>query len=193
MSDLHPHDPTAAPRGYAGLSERAGVAVAPAADFLDLVGPDAGRFLNGYVTCDTRAIGAGHHVRGFLTSLQGKVLAALEVVALPDRLRLRLPADAGAAARAHLAKYRIADRVEFELPYGLARLILAGPAAPAALAAAGVDPPAAGASATPSVAGQELLVLRPGRGVGPRFEIWLAAAASAAGAAGPARIRRARP
>jgi folate-binding protein YgfZ len=177
VHDRHDHDPVASPRGYAALVERAGVAAAPAADFLDLVGPDAGRFLNGYVTCDTRALAAGHHARGFLTSLQGRVLAELEVAALPDRLRLRLPADAGAAVRAHLQKYRIADRVEFELPHGVARLILAGPAAPAALAAAGVDPPAAGRGSQASVAGQELLVLRQERAVAPRFELWLAGTA----------------
>lgn len=170
-------DASASPRGYEALLERAGAAAPPAADFLDLVGPDAGRFLNGYVTCDTRALAAGGLRRGFLTSLQGRVLADLDVAALADRLRLRLAAGAGAAVRAHLEKYRLADRVELELPAGLARLVLRGPRSPEVLTAAGVEPPAAGAVATAAIADQDLQILRADRLGAPRFELWLAGAA----------------
>ena len=127
-----------APRGYSALVERAGAGAAPAADFLDLVGPDAARFLNGYVTCDVRALVELRHVRGFVTGREGRVLADLDLVALPGRLRLRLPAGLGETVRAHLGKYLLADRVELEPVAGFARLRLAGPAAPAVLAAAGL-------------------------------------------------------
>lgn len=170
-------DIAAAPPGYQALLARAGLAAAPAADFLDLTGPDAGRFLNGYVTCDLRSLAAGGLRRGFLTSLQGRVLADLDIGALADRLRLRLPAGAGAAVRAHLEKYRLADRVELELPAGLARLVLRGPRSPEVLAAAGVEPPAVGTAAPAAIAEQALQILRGDRPGAPRFELWFAGTA----------------
>ena len=164
------------PRGYAAHAERAGAGAAPAADFLDLAGPDAARFANGYLTCDTRALAEHRHARGFLTGRDGKVLADLDALALPGRLRLRLPAGAGAEVRAHLGRYLLADRVELEPADGLARLRLAGPAAPAVLAAAAIESPAPGAARPVELGGCHALLLAMERGRQPRFEIWSAAA-----------------
>ena len=165
-----------APRGYSALVERAGAGAAPAADFLDLVGPDAARFLNGYVTCDVRALVELRHVRGFVTGREGRVLADLDLVALPGRLRLRLPAGLGETVRAHLGKYLLADRVELEPVAGFARLRLAGPAAPAVLAAAGLEAPTPGGARPSELAGAALLLVAMERGRQPLFDLWAPAA-----------------
>lgn len=171
--------PAAEPRGYDALHQRAAVGPAPAADFLDLTGPDARRFVNGYVTCDTQALAEQRHARGFLTARDGKVRADLDLVALADRLRLRLPAGAGAATREHLGKYLLADRVELELRADLARLRLTGPAAPRVLGALGLEPPPPGAVRPGAAAGVEILLLGVERGRLPRFEFWATAGALA--------------
>lgn len=165
-----------APRGYSALVERAGAGAAPAADFLDLVGPDAARFLNGYVTCDVRALAELRHVRGFVTGREGRVLADLDLVALPGRLRLRLPAGLGETIRAHLGKYLLADRVELEPVAGVARLRLAGPAAPAVLAAAGLEAPTPGGARPSELAGAPILLVAMERGRQPLFDLWAPAA-----------------
>jgi folate-binding protein YgfZ len=175
MSAAHSFDD--APRGYDALLERVALGPAPAADFLDLIGPDARRFLNGYVTNDARALAARQHSRGFLTRRDGKLLADLDLVALDDRLRLRLPPGAGEPMRAHLAKYLLADRVELVPRAGLERLRLAGPAAAAPLRALGLEPPVPGAFTIAERAGAELLLLGVERGRSPRFELWTEAGA----------------
>ena len=166
-----------APRGYSALVERAGAGAAPAADFLDLVGPDAARFLNGYVTCDVRALVELRHVRGFVTGREGRVLADLDLVALPGRLRLRLPAGRGETVRAHLGKYLLADRVELEPAAGFARLRLAGPAAARRCSRRPASRPrrrvARGPASSPA---PRLLLLAMERGRQPRFELWAPAA-----------------
>ena len=161
-----------APRGYAALLERSGVGPAPAADFLDLAGPDAPRFANGYLTCDTRALAEGRHTRGFLTGRDGKVLAEADVVALAGRLRLRLPSGSREGVAAHLGRYLLADRVELEPRSDLSRLRLEGPAVPELLAALGAAAPAPGEVGIAELAGAALHLLGVARGSRPRWEIW---------------------
>jgi folate-binding protein YgfZ len=81
-------------------------------DLVMLTGTDRVRFLHGQVTCDVKALAAGHSAYGFFTSVQGRVLSELVVLALPDRLLLELPAGRGAAMAEHLRRYVIADDVE---------------------------------------------------------------------------------
>jgi folate-binding protein YgfZ len=100
-----------------------------AAGRLALGGADRARFLNGQVTCDVRGLGDGQGAYGFLTSVQGRVLADLVVLALADRLWVELPPGLDGEVAAHLRKYIIADRVELG-PLDAARpLALAGPGA----------------------------------------------------------------
>jgi len=79
---------------------------------LDLAGADRVRFLQNLVTCDLTALASGEAARGFLTLVRGGVLADTEIVALEDRWRLVVPPGRSGPVAEHLAKYRIADRVE---------------------------------------------------------------------------------
>ncbi len=181
MSNPNPPSPLPLAEALAALAESALAAPAPAADFLDLVGPDARRFLNGYVTCDTKSLPAGRLTRGFLTALKGQVLADFDLLAFDDRLRLRLPEGASESIAAHLGKYLLADRVELVPQPGLERWTLRGPAAPALVAGAGWPPPAPGEHGSAPVEAATLRLARMERGGPPRFELWGEAAALAAG------------
>jgi folate-binding protein YgfZ len=86
----------------------------PAADLIVVTGEDRARFLNGYLTCDVKSLDPGQGAYGFLTSAQGRVLADLVVLALPDRIVLEAPAGRGDSVVEHLSRYVIADRVAFE-------------------------------------------------------------------------------
>jgi folate-binding protein YgfZ len=174
--------PAPDPPGEAQLARelaalRAGAGWAPlAADRLDLAGPDRARFLHNLVTCEVRGLAPGRAVRGFFTQVKGGVLADVDLVELGDRFRLVLPEGRGAALRAHLEKYRIADRVEVAERTDLAALALRGAGAPELLAALGVAPPAPGERVEARIGGVAAGVRREARGREPRFELECAAA-----------------
>ncbi len=167
------------------LRRGSALAVAPAAEQLALTGPDAARFLNGYVTCDVARMTPGQASRGFLTGLKGQVLSDLDLLVEVDGVRLRLPAGYGARVREHLARYQLADRFELSAAEPLERLLLRGETAPATLAAAELPAPETGKHGT----GAGLTVVRTARPGEPRFELWgehapLSAARTALTAAG---------
>ena len=97
-----------------------------------MTGADRQRFLNAYITCDTKELPSGQSPYGFFTSAKGRILADCTVNALDEALLLELPQGQGEAIAAHLTKYIIVDRVTVEAtPHK--SLVLAGPEAPAVL------------------------------------------------------------
>lgn len=118
---------------YAALREGAGLLDRWPVARLRLTGEDRARFLQGLATCDVGALEPGAGAYGFLTSIKGRILADVAVLAADDALLLELPPGAGPAIRDHLAKYLIADRVEIEAADDLALLTVAGPAVREAL------------------------------------------------------------
>lgn len=153
---------------------RGGAAVGPlaAAERLELVGADARRFLNGYVTADVANLASDGVARGYLTDGKGHVLADFDLATAGDRLVLRLPAGQGAAIREHLDRYVLAARVELSDPAPLARVVLRGVRSVAALAAAGLGEPGRGRCATGEIGGVAVEVLAPERVGGTCFELW---------------------
>lgn len=131
---------SAALAGGVALDRAPGVAV------LDLTGADRVRFLQNLATADVAALAEGDIARGFLTHQKGGIVAGFEVVALAEALRLCLPADRLDAARAHLERYRVMERVELAARPERVVWRVEGPGAGAAalLAAAGVEAPGAG-------------------------------------------------
>jgi len=79
---------------------------------LRLVGPDAAHFLQGQVTQDVVALPAGHWTRAALCTAQGRILALLKVVAVPEGLWLVLPAERLAAIREHLQRFVLRAKVK---------------------------------------------------------------------------------
>jgi aminomethyltransferase len=80
-------------------------------ELLELRGRDRGRFLHGLVTCDVQGLAPGRSVFGFVTSVQGRVLAEAVVLAREESLLVELPGGTAAGVAAHLSKYVIADDV----------------------------------------------------------------------------------
>jgi folate-binding protein YgfZ len=154
------------------LRHGAAVAPAPAADRLELVGADARRFLNGYVTADVANLANDGVARGYLTDGKGHVLADFDLATAGDRLVLRLPAERGAAIREHLARYQLAARVELAAPAALGRVVLRGAGAAAVLAATGAPEPGRGRCVAAELGGVAVEVLALERPGGPRFELW---------------------
>jgi aminomethyltransferase len=147
---------------------------------LELSGADRQRFLNGLVTCDVKALEPGAGAYGFVTTVKGRVLAGLAVVARADRLLLELPPGRSEAIAAHLGKYKIADRVEIASPDAMP-LTVAGPRAAEALAAAGVaaPPEAPWAAVEAEAAGIAVTVVRQGHLGVEGFSLWVAPEAAA--------------
>ncbi len=94
---------------------------------IEMTGEDRGRFLNGLVTCDVKSLESGQGVYGFVTTVKGRVMADLTVLALEDRLWIELPSGLGAEISAHLRKYVIVDRVEIQPLEDRVPLTLIGP------------------------------------------------------------------
>lgn len=109
-------------------------------DVLELRGADRRRFLHGLVTCDVQGLQAGASAYGFVTSVQGRILAEMVVIAREQSLLVELPAGSGEAIAAHLGKYRIADDVEIEPRPDLQALTLFGSEAELELGAAALAP-----------------------------------------------------
>lgn len=129
---------TSADDEYQALVEGCGLFDRSFHDSLVMTGDDRQRFLNGLVTCDTKALEAGESSHGFVTSVKGRNLAYLSVLALEDQLWLELPPGSAPDMQTHLSKYIIVDRVEIA-PLPWTSVALLGPAAADFLKALGLD------------------------------------------------------
>lgn len=125
--------------GYKALVEDAAVVETRSGDWLRLTGEDRLRFANALVTCDLRSLERGEGAYGFFTDPKGRVLADGAFLAGASELWLELPAGTGASIAAHMAKFRVADRVEIEELDGWRTVFVAGPHASEQLRAANVE------------------------------------------------------
>jgi folate-binding protein YgfZ len=112
---------------------------------LEVRGRDRTRFLQGQLTNDVAALdpaGPRSGCYALLLTAQGRIVADLHVLARPDASWLETDAAFGAAARARLEKYVIADDVAIA-PIGAdwARFAIEGPRARAVVAAAAGSAP----------------------------------------------------
>ncbi|HEV8630224.1 MAG TPA: aminomethyl transferase family protein, partial [Thermoanaerobaculia bacterium] len=79
-------------REYRALVEGRAFADRSWVDLLELRGADRRRFLHGYVSCDVQGLQAGASVYGFVTSVQGRILAEAVILAREQSLLVELPA-----------------------------------------------------------------------------------------------------
>jgi len=170
----------AAPR--ASVTESAaltsGVALdrAPGVAILDLTGADRVRFLQNLATADVAALAGGAVARGFLTHQKGGIVTGFEVAALPEALRLHLPADRLEAARTHFERYRVMERVELVARPERVVWRLEGPGARDLLASAGVGAPGSGESVERTLGGVAVRIGALERGVATELTFELDAA-----------------
>lgn len=109
-------------------------------DLLELRGADRRRFLHGLVSCDVKGLEAGASAYGFVTSVQGRILAEAVVLAREQSLLVELPAGTGVAVAQHLGKYVIADDVTIEARPELQAVTLFGSEAELELGASQLAP-----------------------------------------------------
>ena len=126
-------EPAAVAHEYAALRDGAAVLDLGHRCLLEATGPQRARFLQGMVTNDVAALGAGESCRAALLEARGDVLALLRVVATRDALLIESDASCMARVQQTLEHYRVAAPVRFRLP-PIAILGLAGPGVRALLA-----------------------------------------------------------
>jgi folate-binding protein YgfZ len=107
---------------------------------LEVRGADRVTFLQGQLTNDVAALdpaGPRASCHALALTREGRIVAALRVVARPDRVWLETEASTATAARERLAKYVVADDVTIDdVTESFARIAVEGPQAQAALARA---------------------------------------------------------
>ena len=144
---------------------------APAA-VLELAGPDRVRFLHNLCTADVRSLAAGESTRGFATTVQGRVVASLELLALEESLLVLLLPGSTERVVEHFTRYQIIERVEISARPELELARLRGPLAAAALEAIELPPvDAPGGHRRVGDADEAVRVRRVARGREPRFEL----------------------
>ena len=144
-----------------------------------MLGEDRARFLQGYVTCDVKALEPGQGTYGFVTNVKGRVLADLGVLALDDRLWLETPRSVAAEIAEHLQKYVIVDRVEIRQAAEAVSLGLIGPRTTGLLAALGDLPENDFGHLATTLADVDVhLVRQPALGDVPVWTLWVAADAA---------------
>ena len=112
---------------YAALREACGLIDRSWTVGIEMRGEDRARYLGGLVTCDVKGLQEGQGVYGFVTTLKGRVMSDLVVLALDERLWLEVPPGMGDVLAEHLGKYVIVDRVEIGPLAGVIPLSLVGP------------------------------------------------------------------
>lgn len=162
---------------YRALREGCGLADLSDRGRLELLGPDRQRFLNGYITCDVKALAPGAGAYGFLTSNQGRILADAVMLAHADRLWLDLPPGKAAEISGHLSKYILADQVEIVPLDDMMPLALIGPRAAEVLGDEAVSALGEGPwhHARVKVHGTEVALQRAERFGAPAFVLWVSA------------------
>lgn len=159
------------------LEDGCGLFDASAADCLAMSGDDRHRFLNGLVTADVRELAPGQSRYGLFTTVKGRILADVTVLARAERFWLRLPVGTGEAIGEHLARHVITDRVEFAPCECQGSLLLVGATATERLARelSDGDPlPEVGAHRAAVVGGIEVTLLGEGRLGLPGYSLWTA-------------------
>lgn len=81
---------------------------------LTLAGPDAAKFLQGYLTCDMDALEESAGTPMAYCNIKGRVLANGWASGLPDRVSLIVHASLAEALSAHLSKYLLFSRSKLE-------------------------------------------------------------------------------
>ncbi|WP_261345598.1 CAF17-like 4Fe-4S cluster assembly/insertion protein YgfZ [Paludisphaera soli] len=126
----------------------------------DVSGPDAAKFLHNVTTNDVKRLATGRGCEAFVTSLQGKTLAYVAIVARSEGFLLRADAGGLDLARAHLQKYGVFDDVTMEdVSATTVEYHVAGPRAAEWLERAGGSAPEAGDPASTATRAGDVDVL----------------------------------
>ena len=125
---------------YAALRRGAGILDLSLRGKLHVLGPDRVSFLDGMVSNDIRALHSGEGCNAAKLSIQGKMEAGMHVLCLDDALWCDIDPGPAAGVQAALARHLIMEDARLvDVTDDWALIAVQGPAAAAALEAAGVD------------------------------------------------------
>ncbi len=99
---------------YHALNTSAVVFDLPEQVRLDVTGPDRARYLHNLTTNDVKRLKPGQGREAFVTSLQGKTLALVTLLADDDRIRILSDREAMPTLLPHLQKYGVFDDVAID-------------------------------------------------------------------------------
>ena len=161
--------------GFRALSSGVGLVLDAPRRLLRVTGTDRVSFLQGMLTADVVRLAPGASAPALFLTVQGRIVAVLDVIAEPDQILLDVATEQAEALRQGLESFVVADDVEIESVEARAAL-LAGPAAAAALVRAfGTSLAELGENThlklEPGDA-SSLLVLRDGDMAAARFRLW---------------------
>jgi folate-binding protein YgfZ len=166
---------------YRAVREGVGLIDLGARGVLEVTGRDRARFLHALLTNDVAPLAPGQGRSAALLDAHGKVQAVVAVWVVVDRIQHVTPPGAATTALELLDRYLFAERVELrDASDETARLLLAGPGAPAlAERLTGATPPAeAWAATSATLAGEPVRVVSGAGETGER-EVWLVTPATA--------------
>ena len=160
MSELQPSPQTL--EFYSNLRERAAVLSLGSATQIALTGADRGTFLNAFCTADIKKLQPGHGAEAFITNHQGKAAGHVLVLAAPEQLLLCGAPGQAEKLIAHLDRFLISERVEFQDQSAeISNLLLAGPAADDVLSQLTFNPlPTRWQHTTCEIAGRDVRCVR---------------------------------
>ncbi len=161
--------------GFRALSSGVGLVLDAPRRLLRVTGTDRVSFLQGMLTADVVRLAPGASAPALFLTVQGRIVAVLDVIAEPDQILLDVATEQAEALRQGLESFVVADDVEIESVEARAAL-LAGPAAAAALVRAfGTSLAELGENAHLKLepgSARSLLVLRGGGAAVDGFRLW---------------------
>ncbi len=145
---------------------------------LRIEGPEAGKFFQGYATCDLRDAAPDRALPGALCSREGRTIATFRMWGAPDALTLRLHRDLIVPVRDLLARFIVFAKAELiEAGDDMVGIGLVGDGAEEHITDLFGAAPAPGEVITAGPAEAPWTAIR-NRGERARFEIWLPVAAA---------------
>jgi len=81
---------------------------------LEVAGPDRAKFLHNVTTNEVKRLPSGRGCEAFVTSLQGKTIAYVIMLAAEDRILVRTDPEGAGLALPHLRKYGVFDDVTID-------------------------------------------------------------------------------
>ena len=81
---------------------------------LEITGPDRGKFLHNLTTNEIKRMAVGRGCEAFVTSLQGKTIGYMVILAADDRIIVRADSGGAELALPHFRKYGVFDDVSID-------------------------------------------------------------------------------
>ncbi len=141
----------------------------PKADFISVAGPDAAKFLQGQLSCNTDLLSTTRSLRGAMCNLKGRVIADMRLVHTAEGCLLRTEAGMAETVLKTLSKYAVFSKVKLTQAEGIAAFGVLG--SEAADQIAPLFPQLPQSIDAAAEANNAWIIREPGEAI--RYEIWI--------------------